>query len=186
MQDTRKIKEKILKLADIQMRIDISHAKTKGIKIKEKKIDRFTFEELEDALQNIETTTKGKKTIRGFIDFLRSKGDSIIKSKIKYVNIKFKPKDLSKLNEYIKSNKNIRSFRNFIISKLCEEFEIDMPKNFSINSKKQIKSPQILIPAYIINQIKDKVSKKNKKTIDDKGIKKIIREKIESIIKKID
>lgn len=184
MQDAQNLKEKILKLTNLQMKIDVSLAKSKGIKVKEKRIDKFTIEELEDALQKLEIHPKGRKTIRDFLNYLMSKRDSIFKSKIKYVNVKFKAENLSRLNQYIRTNKNIKSFRNFIISKLCEEFKIDLPKTFAINSKKEIKSAQILIPDYIINEIKHKIAKKNKK-IEDKDVIKIVRRKIESIIKDI-
>lgn len=179
------LKEKIIRLATIPTKLETAISKSKGIKIKERNIDRFTFDELEKAMQELELPKRGQKIISEFLEYLKSKAETIMKSKPSYINIKFKVKDLDKINKYISSRKDIRSFRSFVISKLYSEFGITPPKNFSIFSKKEIKSPQILVPEDIIYKLRQKIMKRNRK-IGDKDLRALIRKKIESIIEKIE
>lgn len=185
MSDHQKLRDKLVKLALIPRKIDVLVAKTKGVKIRKKAIDKFSLEELETALQELNFPKIGRTIVQEFLEYLRSKEDSILKLKPLYVNVKFKISNLKRINEYISSREDITSFRSFIISALCKEFGIEPKGSFSVKSKKKITSPQILIPIDLIEEVKERLSKGNRRPTTKEAVK-VIRRKIEDILRRME
>lgn len=185
MDDVEKLKNKIIRLASLPKKIDVLIAKTRGVRMRSKTLTRFHLEELREAFEKLKLPKRGKSIIAEFIEYVRSKGDQLSRQKPVYTNVKFKVKDLRKVNDALTRMEGVKSFRSFVIQKLCEEFDIEPKGCFFTRSSKGISSPQILIPNELIDEIMNKLSRKRARR-EKKEVVAMIRSKIERILAELE